>query len=171
MKKSILFLMAGAVLTFTSCKKENYDDKYQAKGDYGNSSIVTSNTVTLNNWSSDYDDGINYEFSSSISWPLLTQAIVDNGAIMAYLKEGSDYIALPFGYSEDTYFSENWNFSFSSGNAKIYVVGFDDSGSPSTSDYNGSVVKLVAISAEIKALYPEVDFNNYTQVASVFGLK
>jgi hypothetical protein len=171
MKKSILFLMAGAVLTFTSCKKENYDDKYQAKGEYGNASIVTSNTVTLNNWSEEFNDGINYEYSSQIGWPALTQSIIDNGMVMAYLKDGNTWYAMPFSFSDDNYSSQNWNFSFTTGSATINVSGYDDFGSYEAADFSGTPVKLVAISNEAKAMHPEVDFNNYTQVASVFGLK
>ena len=171
MKKSILFLMAGAVLMFTSCTKENYDDKYQAKGSYGNASIVTSNTVTLNNWSEEWNDGINYEYLSQIGWPALTQSIIDNGVVMAYYKDGAYWYALPLSYSDDTYSAQHWNFSYTAGSVDIEVVGYDDSGSWSASDFNGTSVKLVAISNEAKAMHPEVDLNNYTQVASVFGLK
>lgn len=155
----------------SSCKKENYDDKYQPIGSYGNASIITSNTVTLNNWSEDWDDGINYEYSSVISWPALSQSIVDNGMVMVYLKDGSDWIAMPLSYADDTYSSQNWNFYYTAGSATISVSGYDDDGSWLASDFSGTSVKIVAISNEARSLHPEVDFNNYAEVESVFGLK
>jgi hypothetical protein len=171
MKKSILCVFTGIVLMLASCTKENYDDKYQPIGNYGNASIITSNTVTLNNWTTDFNDGFNFEYSSQISWPALTQSVVNNSVVMAYVQEGTTWYAIPASFSDDTYSSENWNFGFGVGNATISVSGYDDDGSGSASDYNGTVVKLVAITNAARSLHPEVDLNNYTQVASVFGLK
>lgn len=171
MKKIILLSFLSAAALLSSCKKENYDDKYQPIGDYGNASIVTSNTVTLNNWTQGFDDGINYEYSAQLTWPVLTQAVVDNAMVMMYLKDGNDWIAMPFSFSDDSYAAENWNFFFSTGTATVSVSGYDDSGSGSASDYNGTVVKMVVVSSEVRALHPDVDFNDFEQVSIAFGIK
>jgi hypothetical protein len=171
MKKSILPFMAGIALMFASCSKENYDDKYQPIGSYGNASIITSNTITLNNWVEDFNDGINYEYSSQVTWPTLTQSVVNNGIVMAYFQDGTRWQAIPYSETDDTYYAEHWNFSYTVGGATIAINGFDDSGSGSASDYNGYVLKLVAITNEARAMHPEVDLNNYAEVESVFGLK
>jgi hypothetical protein len=78
---------------------------------------------------------------------------------------------MPLSYSDDTYSAINWNFSFTAGIATIHVSGYDDDGSYEASYFNGTKVKFVAISNQAKSMHPEVDFNDYTQVASIFGLK
>ena len=156
------------MLSITSCKK----DKYQPVGDYGNANVISSNTVTLNAWSTLSDDGVNFHFESNVLWGEITQEIVDNGAVMVYFKFiGSDWIALPFTISDDNYSSLNMNYYFSVGEVNIQATGFDDLIDYNASDFNGTTVRVVVITQEGRMSHPNVDLSNYEEVKRVFNLK
>lgn len=166
MRTFFTILAFAVAISQSSCKK----DKYQPIGDYGNANIISSNTVTLNNWISNYDDGINFDFSSIVTWGEITQDIVDKGIVMVYMQSGSRWIALPFTYSDDTYAGYNFSFAFSVGQIEINVAGYDDSVSPNPSDFNGIVIRAVAMSQETRAAFPDLNLNNYEEVNQVFKL-
>jgi len=166
-KIGILLLIIGVTI-FNACKK----DEYQPKGDYGNANISSSTTVTLNSWASDFDDGINYSFSSIVTWSSITQDIKDKGIVMVYANDGSgSWIALPYTDGGDDYYSNSLNFSFKVGSVTIITNGFDDTGSPNPSDYNGLVVRIVAISTASRKANPNVDLKNYNAVKEAFNIK
>lgn len=168
MKKiNLLIWVLFVGILFSSCKK----DKYQPVGDYGNANVTTSNTTTLNNWATDYDDGFNFGFSTILTWEVITQSVVDNGIVMVYLQDGSSWIALPYTESSDDIYVLSFNFSFQVGQIKIEVSGFDDVYNWGTSDFNGLVVKTVVISEEGRMMHPNLDYTNYNEVNKVFNLK
>lgn len=167
-------LISAASTMFNACKKDKYQPKgdYQPAGNYGNANITSSTTVTINNWSSAFDDGVNFEFEASVSWAAITQAIKDKGMVAAYMDDGSgNWVALPTAYADDTYSSITISFHFNVGIVKFYLTGFDDSGSPLPSDFNGMVVRIVAISSAGLTANPNLDYKNYYEVKKVFGLK
>lgn len=156
------------MLTITSCKK----DKYQPVGDYGNANIISSNTLTLNNWSVVNDDGVNFEFETTVLWGEITQEIVDNGIVMVYIKfSSSDWIALPFSFSDDNYSSLSINYSFSVGQVDISVLGFDDVNDHNASEFNGTTARVVVMSQEGRMSHPNVDLTDYEEVKRVYNLK
>ena len=168
--KSIFAAMI-IVVTFTSCAKDGETGPAGPAGTNGNANVVASNTVTLNNWISIFDDGTNYLFESTVNWTGITQAIKDNGAVMVYMDDGAgSWYALPYSEDEDTY-SLDFNFSFTVGQVVIEVTGWDATLSPNPSDFNGTVVRIVAIAASAKIANPGVDWTDYNQVKTVLNLK
>lgn len=173
MKKTMKTIFAVMIIaaTFTSCAKDGETGPAGPAGTNGNANVVASNTVTLNNWISIFDDGTNYLFESTVSWAGITQAIKDNGAVMVYMYDGvSNWYALPYSDDGDTY-SENFNYSFTVGQVVIEVNGWDATLSPNPSDYNGAVVRIVAIAASVRVANPDVDWTDYNQVKTVLNLK
>ena len=148
------------MLTISSCKKDKY----------GNTNITSSNTITATNWISESDDGTNYVFKSANSWDVITQDIVDNGVVLGYYKQGSEWLALPYSEDGDTY-SLNFNFSFEVGKIYIYADGWENPISPNPSDFNGLVFRFVAISEHQRMANPNVDLTNYEEVKRVFEIK
>lgn len=167
-KSSFLFiaLLASATI-FNGCAK---DGATGPAGKDGNANVTSSNTVTLNNWSSDFDDGTDYTYSSTISWASITQAIKDKGIVMVYAddKAGS-WVALPYT-DAGTGYSSTLNFYVKVGSVKIEYTGYD-SPSPGTSSLNGTIVRIVAIASSSREAHPNVDLKNYNEVKKVFNLK
>ncbi len=174
MKTSKLFLclaIGSSLLLLNGCKKDD-DSTYQPKGTYGNANLTSSSTVTLNNWSSDFNDGINYEYSSVINWASITQAVKDNGIVMAYVDDGAGgWLALPYTDAGDSYYSYSFNFSFKVGSISIIANGFDDLGAPATTDFNGTIIRIVAISPVTRAANPNLDYKNFNAVKVALHLK
>ena len=164
------------VLMFTSCAKDGATGPAGpagtngTNGTNGNANVTGSNTVTLNNWTSEYDDGIEFVFSKTITWSGITQAIVDKGAVMVYAGDVGEWVALPYAETGSD-FSTTFVFVFTTGTVTIYAMGYDDSGSPSPSDFDGTVVRIVAIAASNRAANPDVNLNDYNAVKKAFKLK
>jgi|GEM_PF-2303226 len=167
MKRVLVLTIASAALFLNSCKKDD-DSDLQPKGNYG--VITSSSTVTLNNWTSDYDDGTEYNYSSSVSWPAITQNIVDKGIVMVYEYDGiSSWYALPYSDGGSGW-SDALNFAVSAGRVYFLNSGYDDTGSPGASSMNGTVVRIVAIDNAGKIANPDLDWTNYNEVCKRFGL-
>ena len=166
----LVMLFSVSTVIFNGCKKDN-DIEYQPKGSYGNTNITSSTTITLNSWSSDSNDGNNYIFSKSFSWSAITQAIKDNGVVMAYGQNGSNWVVLPY---TETYtgYSQTMAFQINTGTIQFELLGYDANGSPSTSDFDGTVVRIVAIGAAgMKKLSDNnVDTKNYKAVTECLSV-
>ncbi len=184
--KTIMAIVFAFTIALTGCKKDagpkgDKGDKGDAgvngtngtNGTNGNANVIASTTFTLNNWTSNFDDGINFNYSASASWAGITQAIVDKGVVVVYFDDGSGgWVALPYSYAEDTYSSTTINFSFSVGMVAVEYTGFDDSGSFGASALNGLLaIRIVAISASNREAYPNVNWSNYNEVKAVLNLK
>lgn len=165
-----IFLLAMLILS--GCAKDKYQPKgdYQPAGNYGNANMIYSNTVTLNNWTSAFDNGTEYVYYSLINWPALTQAIKDNGAVMTYVQSGTQWYALPYS-DHGTGWSYTYDFGFDVGTVEIDLTGVDNTGSPGTASQNGTVVRLVAISPAAKIANPDLNWSNYNEVKARFNLE
>lgn len=154
----------------TSCTKEG---PAGPAGKDGNANVISSNTVTLSNWISLYDDGTEFTYSSTVTWPTITQDIRDRGLVMAYMKNPSTqaWQALPYSYSGDGY-SDAINFDVNTGLVNITYDGYDLSGSPGASSMNGLItIRLVAASASARTAHPDVDWTNYEEVNALLDKK
>ena len=157
-----MLLFVVALTLFTSCKKDEVT--------YGNSDLTTSNTVALNNWSADYDDGINFGFVGVLSWGEITQSVIDNGVVLVYLKgNGGSWYSIPYSLTSNDY-SYNFSYSFEVGKVSIYCDGFDNNGSPNPSDFNGNEYKIVVIDKHQIQANPNIDLTNYEDVSNAFKL-
>lgn len=165
MKTTKTYLILAFVVSFLSaCKKEGPPGP---AGQDGNANVISSNTVTLNNWSTVYDDGTEYTYSANLTWSEITQDVRDRGLVIAYLKDNSTsaWYAMPYSYSGDGY-AYTFNYDFNIGTANIYNEGYDNLGSPGASALNGLfTIRLVAVPAAIQEANPDIDWTNYEQVS------
>jgi hypothetical protein len=169
MKKIAPFVIVLA-LALSSCTKEG---PAGPAGQDGNANVISSNTVTLSNWISLYDDGIDFTYSSTVTWSTITQDIRDRGMVMAYIKNPTTqaWQALPYSYSGDGY-SEAFNFDINTGLVNITYDGYDLSGSPGASSLNGYItIRLVAVPASARTANPDVDWSNYQEVSALLDAK
>lgn len=154
-------------LTFNSCKK----DKYQPIGDYGDTNITTTNTVTPTNWTTTYDDGTNFALESTLSVPGITQDVFDKGAVLVYILSSGRYYALSYSDAGNTY-SATFNYSFAVGSIIIECTGYDNTGSYKPADLNGQYTfKTVILSSAAKKMHPNVDLTNFDEVKKEFNLQ
>lgn len=169
--KKIMCIFALLAMVFVSCTKEK-----QVAGKDGNANVISSNIVTLNGWTSDINDGINFSYTINVSWPSVTQDIVSKGIVMVFVQtDENTWTPLPYTTSEQTesggyyYSSSTLSFETTVGFVIINLAGYNEiSGAPALTELNGSmVIRIVAISASTIATYPHTDWNNYTQIQSL----
>jgi hypothetical protein len=166
--KSIKFysLIALVISLAAACKKEG---PAGPAGQDGNANVISSNTVTLYNWNTAFDNGTEFSYSSSLTWSAITQDIRDRGLVIAYLKDNStsSWYAMPYSYSGSGY-GETFNYDFNTGTANIYYEGYDNSGSPGANALNGVfTVRLVAVPASVRIANPDIDWTSYEQVSKL----
>lgn len=125
----------------------------------GNANVVGSNTISIT--SSDWSLASSF-YSTSFTSVAITQAIVNNGAVMVYEKLGNSWQCMPY----TTGLNER-DFTFSVGAFKIWSHNTDDSipTNPGPQTY-----RIVAISASGLIANPNVDLKNYQVVKMTFGL-
>lgn len=141
-------LLLSTVVLF-SCKKKPH-------------SLVESNVFTVSNWIGGGDG-----FSATVFVDFITQDVHDNGAVMCYIKEENDWLALPLTLSNgmNSWTSHYVFLTFSGG---VEFVFYDDDGitlNPGTRTF-----KIVAISAAGMTQNPDVDLHDYEQVRQTFHL-
>lgn len=153
-------LMFGAILAsvaLVSCKKavkEHEENHPHAQ--------VQSTVVTISNWSG---GGAGYSATATVGF--ISQSIQNSGAVMCYLKDDSDWYAMPITISTGpTSWTSHYLFSTSVGQVDFYI--FDDDGlspNPGTQSF-----KIVAISSVGLAQNPDIDLLDYEQVKQTFDL-
>lgn len=150
-----LFLLVSA----TSCKKEGPQGP---AGKDGNAN-VHGQVFTVSNWS--YSAPSYY---SDISYSAITQDIINTGAVLVYLSNGSGgYSQLPLTYYPSSAYSRTFETVSYPGGVRIYVTDSDltQPVTPGTSSF-----KVVAISSSARIAHPEIDYSDYEEVAKVFHL-
>ncbi len=162
----IYILLVTIVSLVTACKKEG---PAGPAGKDGNANVISSNTLTLNNWITVYDDGTEFTYSSNLTWGEITQEVRDGGLLITYLKDNttSTWYAMPYSYAGDGY-GYTFNYDFNIGTANIYYEGYDNSGSPGANALNGLfTIRLVAVPPAIREANPNIDWNSYEQVSKL----
>jgi len=161
MKKVMMIVGTGAVVamlsTFTACKKENYDDKYQPKGNYqpagnyGNANVINK-TATLS-----YTlDTNNNMYSAVVSVPEITSNVINNGLVQCYMSTGSSWMAVANG---------GVSCFIDAGTVTFYTNISMFTSSPYTQ------VKIVIVSPAGRMANPNVNYKNYEEVKKAFNLK
>lgn len=128
-------------------------------GQDGNANVTGTNSVTVT--AGDWTLSSGY-YSTGFTNTDITQAIVDKGIVMVYEKLGTQWQALPY-LNDD----QSRDFTFGVGTVTIWAHNADltTPTNPGTQTY-----RIVIISASNLAAHPEVDFRNYKQVQTAFGL-
>lgn len=169
---AIFSFIALSTTMISSCSKEgctnvsalNYDSK--AKKDNGTCVFnnVSSQMVTVaqNEW---IGDGDGYEATKTLS--ILNNSIAENGVVMAYMKDGADYVAMPLTLSigQGEYFS---HMLFTHNSSSITFINYDDDGL--TLNPGLTTFKVVCISNSGLIQNPNIDLTNYKEVEKAFKL-
>lgn len=167
------------MLIFSSCAKDGemgpagpagISGSDGTDGTDGNANVTGSNTVILNNWVEVFNNGTDFFFSSQVNWPGITQDIVNTGAVLAYVDGGGgSWVALPTTTSGNGY-TLTLGFQFKVGTVTFYWDGYDNLFPYVASDFNGDVVRIVAITSKNLIINPDVNLNDYYEVKKAFNL-
>jgi hypothetical protein len=152
-KGLIIITIIAAILT--SCKKD--DDGTQ--GPVGNADVYGSYNITLN--SGDWVSSGAYYYAD-ISFPYITQAIVDRGAVMVYEQASPIWNALPY-----TWGNLSISYDFGLNIVHIYYANTDGT---QTAIPGTRTFRIVCISALTAKAHSNVDWKNYTEVNKTFNL-
>lgn len=157
------------MLVITSCTKEG---PAGPAGADGNANVASSNVVALNNWVSSFDNGTEFQYTSTISWGGITQAVKDNGLVMVYMRDNSttDWTALPYSDAGSGY-SLAYNFDVAVGSVVVSFNGFDNTGSPGIGTMNGVyTARIIAIPSSARKANPNLDWKDYNKVMAALHI-
>ena len=148
--KRIIFLSAILVALFTSCSKNKY----------GNSDII-SDTYTVS-WTF-----VDPSYKTEISESLITQDIIDNGAVMVYKSNGNGgWIALPYTLPLNATYSSTYSFVLYDGGLTVWKTDTD----MLTLDPGTTTFKVVILSQHGLIQHPGLDLTDYKAVEKELNL-
>ena len=155
MKNTILMFSVFLGLILISCKKETIRETttIQSQSNISTFTVYNTNWITSNQFQ-----------IATIMNSAITQDIVDNGAVLVYLKENSNWVSLPLTYYGNAAYSTTIRVDHNVGFFKVYRSNSDLStpGNPGNQTY-----KCVLISGEQLAQNPNVNLNSYKEVIEV----
>lgn len=148
--KRIIFLCAILVALFTSCSKNKY----------GNTDII-SDTYTVS-WTF-----VDPSYKTEISESLITQDIIDNGAVMVYKSNGNGgWIALPYTLPLNATYSSTYSFVLYDGGLTVWKTDTD----MLTLDPGTTTFKVVILSQHGLIQHPGLDLTDYKAVEKELNL-
>ena len=165
MKKSICFVAFVAIIALLSgCAKDGATGPQGPQGPTGTNGLngvanITTSTFTANpgTWNT---ITANAYFDFSVSDPDIIDANSDLVAVFIQLTSGGDWVAIPA--SSLLYVGDAMGFSYNTGTV---TVSYQNTNHPTvTLSY-----KFIVIPPAMKK--PNVDYNNYAAVKSVYNLK
>lgn len=160
----ITIAIAAMILALTGCKKPEKGEA-GTPGKDGNANVKsTTLNVTVWNW-----DATNYwRVSSWTGVSILTQEVIDGGAVMLYQKLNSgEYIALPITANVSSTIQEHDFFFAGTGTLRI-INEYSDLSDPNPSS---ATYKLVCIPKSERVVNPNVNMLNYSEVKQTYNLK
>lgn len=155
MKTFRIILISLSIMTVLSaCKKDDSDD-YQPKGNYGNANI-TSQTYTA-----DWEDQGGGIWNATLIVPAITESVLSTGAINTYYSgnEGDTWAPLPLSMSVVDIVC-----TYKVDTVEIIVQG-------ASSEPTADLFRVVVVSSAGMSAHPNVDYNNYEEVKSIFDLE
>lgn len=166
-KNFFLLIISAAVLTLAGCAKDGETGpagKDGANGLNGNANVQHfSFSINPGDWSTygtpgNTGHGLYYERNI----PEITQDIIDNGLVKTYILTGGYQIALPTIIYTPSYQIQYFDAS-SVGTLEIDLL-LSNLATPTVS---GSFsFKCIIIDGTVRAMNPDIDWNNYNQVKS-----
>ena len=162
MKKTLTLCLVALSFLFNSCIVEGEQGPQGPAGSDGNANVVSS-SLTTSNWSY-----LSPDWYINFNYDAITQDILDNGAVLLYVKSGSNYFQLPYTYYPSSTYSRTYTFKHYLGGLSVYVTDSD-----LTQPLNPGLLtfKVVVIASSSIAKYPNLDLNNYEEVKKTFDLK
>lgn len=165
MKKVNLILLSILMFGLTiSCSKE-VEGPQGPQGPAGPGASSTTFNVPGNAWQGDGDG----YFVTVTNINILTQDIVNNGAVLLYWNIDGVWVPLPTSFVEGSWTTHMF-FSFSV--SEIELVFQDDDGfTPNPgAEFGTTTFRVVAIPASGLAENPDLDKTNYEEVIKIFNL-
>ena len=163
---TIGLLIAGAT-SLSSCEKEGSvgpagkDGIDGSDGSDGNANVVSS-TITSSSWA--YS---NPSWVISFTYPAITQSIIDEGAVLVYIKVGNGYTQLPLTIYQSPNYSTSIEVSTFVGGLSLF---WTDSDLIQPTNPGEHTFKVVVIAASGLIQNPNVDLGNYEEVKDAFNL-
>lgn len=160
-------LLIMGVVSFSGCKKEIKKQIEEHEANKPHSSVKSLEiTVSGSDWNE--NGGV---YGSTKPCSVITQDILNSGAVMCYLKENNGtYFTLPLTQALSNGV-QNWisHYLFTHSLNSVRFEIYDDdgaSGNPGTRVY-----KIVAIESTGLIQNPNVDLSNYASVKEAFNLE
>lgn len=172
MKSLLSITLIIALFTVIACTK----GEQGPPGKDGNAN-VHSQTITLqaDSWEHFGDAGYPDEGYQSVqNAPVITQDIIDNGAVMAYLStDKTQWFALPMtfptGLQDTVYdYSESWNYVYL---LNTIVVEIQDSDFWTMAPQDALYLKVVAVAGTELKRKKDINWLNYEQVRETYNLE
>lgn len=157
MKKIILLLLAGGLLTVTGCRKtgpqgpQGIQGPAGQNGQDGNANVIGTDAFTVQNWTQ-----TGSQWTATFNDADITASIVDHGIVEIFKSYGTnDWTNLP-----DINGQTSTVFDFFDGGFQIYVQNADGS----LPGYPGNqIFRVVIISASKKQAHPNTNWKDYKQ--------
>lgn len=136
----------------------------------GSSSSTNTEALEINISSSDwYSSGTsgnsNYQYYASKSVSAITSDVFNNGAVLAYITNGSTNAALPYAETFSGY-TRFWQFQYQVGTFILTVKDSDLLSLP-----GGTItIKLVIVKPKNMPMLDGVNINNYYEVSEALNL-
>jgi hypothetical protein len=161
MKKVILFLLAGSLLTFNSCTKTG------PQGPPGNANVIGENpfTVHASTWTFTSNYGgpnVQNAYVASFNDANITSDVANYGLVMAYIQyPDGTWKALP-----DVVGITSYSFNFSAGGFDIYYSDVDGStpNAPNTETF-----RIVVVPSSLRKANPNTNWKNYDEAVGAIG--
>ena len=176
--KVIATIFVAFGLIFSSCKKDpgpKGDTGSQGpagpagtngtngiNGTNGNANVVSS-SITTASWTY-----VAPSWEMSFTYPAINQDILDNGAVLVYVKSGSNYYQLPYTFYPSSSYSRTYTFVHYLGGLKVFVT---DSDLTQPTNPGTLTFKVVAIAASGKMANPNLNYDDYNAVKKAFNLQ
>lgn len=170
MKTLHTFIFGTAVL-LSSCAKDGEDGAQGPQGPQGNANVQSMTfSVSPGDWSPFGTSGqVGYGFGVNVIAGIITDEIVDDGAVLLYLKSATDrWTALPVTIPEGSTWNKTWLYHYGDQNVQIEVYD-DDQLTVAPTQVN--VFKVVAIANSGMMLEDGVNPNSYEDVSRYYGLE
>lgn len=165
MKNVALFLFVACATMFSACTKEGPKGDTGPAGPKGNANVVSSSvTAFASDWQYTAPS-----WRMNIAYPAITQDILDNGAVLVYMKNNqSSWSQLPLTIYQSATYSTSIEVVTGLGGLSIF---WTDSDLLQPINPGGATFKIVVVAASGMALNPDVDLNDYQAVQRAFDLE
>lgn len=162
MKKTFTLIAACSLLIFGACKKTSEPGPTGPAGATGNAN-VKSELDTAFTWT--YGST---SYGAAITVSNITQDIVDNGAVLVYMKVGTDWQPLPYTFFNTSAWASLYSFSYSLSTVNLKMANSDlfPHTNPGTKYF-----KTVCIASGVKKLPADIKFWTYEKVKKEFQLE
>lgn len=157
-------MIVGLLVFSTSCKKGDTGPAGAAgtAGTNGNANVVSS-SITTSAWTY-----VSPSWEMAFTYSAITQDILDNGAVLVYAKQGSNYYQLPYTFYPASTYSRTYTFVQYLGGMKVFVT---DSDLTQPVNPGSLTYKVVVIAASQIKANPNVNLDNYEEVKAAFNIQ